>query len=145
MNNPTKNKLNSKQRLFTIEYLKDRNATSAAIRAGYSKKTASSQASRLLTNVKVQEIINKQTEVISKEALISSTYVLLQLKEIVEVCMQRKPVNSKFGKFNAVGANRALELIGRHLGLFKESNISSSSRNIAERLRSARLRISNQI
>ena len=46
-----------KQARFVAEYLKDFNATQAAIRAGFSAKTAAQQASRLLTNVKVQEAV----------------------------------------------------------------------------------------
>ena len=49
--------LNAKQRRFVEEYLVDSNGTQAAIRAGYSKKTAQEQASRLLSNVMVQEAI----------------------------------------------------------------------------------------
>lgn len=49
--------LTPKQQLFVSEYLVDLNATQAAIRAGYSAKTADQQGSRLLTNVKVQEAI----------------------------------------------------------------------------------------
>jgi single-stranded DNA-binding protein len=47
-----------RQLLFVHEYLKDLNGKQAAIRAGYSPKTAESQASRLLRNVKVQNLIN---------------------------------------------------------------------------------------
>jgi hypothetical protein len=43
--------LTPKQARFVQEYLIDLNATQAAIRVGYSKKTATEQASRLLTNV----------------------------------------------------------------------------------------------
>src|SRR5262249_53478937 len=50
-----KGELTPKQERFVQEYLVDLNATQAAIRAGYSKKTATEQASRLLTNVKVSE------------------------------------------------------------------------------------------
>ncbi|WP_198585325.1 terminase small subunit, partial [Escherichia coli] len=39
-------KLTDKQELFAREYLKDLNGTQAAIRAGYSEKTANEQASR---------------------------------------------------------------------------------------------------
>jgi phage terminase small subunit len=46
-----------KQLLFCKEYIKDLNATQAAIRAGYSPKTARSQAQRLLTNVDIQNQI----------------------------------------------------------------------------------------
>jgi phage terminase small subunit len=52
--------LTEKQKRFCDEYLKDLNATQAAIRAGYSPKTAEQTASRLLRNVKVQEYISKR-------------------------------------------------------------------------------------
>lgn len=51
--------LTDKQKRFCDEYLIDLNATQAAIRAGYSPKTAEQTASRLLRNVKVQEYIAK--------------------------------------------------------------------------------------
>ena len=50
-------KLTDKQRRFVEEYLIDLNATQGAIRAGYSKKTAQEQSSRLLSNVMVQDAI----------------------------------------------------------------------------------------
>lgn len=56
----------AKQKLFVKEYLVDLNATQAAIRAGYSVKTANEQGARLLANVSVQEAIqeamNKRSE-----------------------------------------------------------------------------------
>ena len=51
--------LTPRQQRFVEEYLIDLNATQAAIRAGYSERTATEQASRLLTNVKVREVIDK--------------------------------------------------------------------------------------
>ncbi len=48
-----------KQTLFVQEYLVDANATQAAIRAGYSAKTASSLGERLLRNVDISEAIDK--------------------------------------------------------------------------------------
>lgn len=57
-------KLNAKQQLFVSAYLADKNATQAAIKAGYSKKTAYSQGARLLSNVGISRAIqigmNKQ-------------------------------------------------------------------------------------
>jgi phage terminase small subunit len=47
-----------KQQAFVDEYIIDLNGTQAAIRAGYSPKTAAMQASRLLTNVKVVEALS---------------------------------------------------------------------------------------
>lgn len=49
--------LTPQQSLFVAEYLKDLNATQAAIRAGYSAKTANEQGCRLLTNVSVAEAV----------------------------------------------------------------------------------------
>lgn len=46
-----------KQERFVAEYLKDLNATQAAIRCGYSEKTAKQQGSRLLTNADVAEAV----------------------------------------------------------------------------------------
>lgn len=53
--------LNPKQQRFVAEYLIDLNATQAAIRAGYSAKTAESQASSLLRNPKVAEVVKART------------------------------------------------------------------------------------
>ena len=53
-------KLTPKQQRFAKEYLIDLNATQAAIRAGYSEKTAQVQSSRLLLNAMVQEEIQRQ-------------------------------------------------------------------------------------
>ena len=49
--------LTTKQRLFVDEYIIDFNGTQAAIRAGYSTRTAQEQSSRLLSNVMVAEAI----------------------------------------------------------------------------------------
>lgn len=51
--------LTDKQRLFVAEYLVDLNATQAAIRAGYSKKTAASQGQRLLRNVEISNALSE--------------------------------------------------------------------------------------
>lgn len=59
-------KLTAKQQSFVQEYVVDKNATQAAIRAGYSEKTAQEQSSRLLSNVMVKkavdELLNKNAE-----------------------------------------------------------------------------------
>lgn len=55
----SKDQLTDKQERFCQEYLVDLNATQAAIRAGYSAKTAQEQSSRLLSNVMVQRRIDE--------------------------------------------------------------------------------------
>lgn len=72
-------KLNEKQLRFVDEYIIDLNATQAAIRAGYSKKTARSQAQRLLTNVDIQGAIAKAVEARSKRTEITQDRVLKEL------------------------------------------------------------------
>ena len=55
-------KLTNKQRVFVDEYLRDFNATQAAIRAGYSERTAYSIGSRLLSFVEVEAEINRRLD-----------------------------------------------------------------------------------
>ncbi len=52
--------LTDRQERFCEEYLVDLNATQAAIRAGYSRKTANQQGSRLLVNVGIQTEIQQK-------------------------------------------------------------------------------------
>lgn len=75
-------KLTDKQELFAREYLKDLNATQAAIRAGYSVKSAQEQASRLLSNVMVQSRISELKADRNEEVGIDAAYVLRRLVEI---------------------------------------------------------------
>lgn len=71
--------LTAKQQRFVAEYLIDLNATQAAIRAGYSEKTAAEQASRLLTNVKVSEAIQAAMKARSERTQIDADWVLKRL------------------------------------------------------------------
>lgn len=126
--------LNEKQKLFCEEYIKDLNATQAAIRAGYSVKTAKSQGNRLLTNVDIQNYLSTLKENRIERIQITQDEVLANLIEIMDRCMQAKPVLGMFGqqvkdsegnniwKFDAKGATKAIELIGKHIGFFMEDN-----------------------
>lgn len=71
-----------KQERFCEEYLIDLNATQAAIRAGYSKKTAKEQASRLLTNVNVQEKLQEGRAKLTKASEITAEMMLQRCGEI---------------------------------------------------------------
>ncbi|MET3998835.1 terminase small subunit [Marinobacterium sp. MBR-109] len=75
-------KLTDKQQRFVEEYLIDLNATQAAIRAGYSPKTADSQAVQLLRKTQVQEAIAAGKQERSEKTAIDATYVLNRLVEI---------------------------------------------------------------
>ena len=71
--------LTAKQQRFVAEYLIDLNQTQAAIRAGYSEKTAAEQASRLLTNVKVSEAVQAAMKARSERTQIDADWVLKRL------------------------------------------------------------------
>ncbi len=74
--------LTAKQRRFVEEYLVDLNATQAAIRAGYSPKTANEQAARLLAKVSIQEAVQAAQATRSDRVQVDADYVLRRLLEI---------------------------------------------------------------
>ncbi|MBA8846251.1 phage terminase small subunit [Ochrobactrum sp. RH1CCR137] len=74
--------LTPKQERFVAEYLIDLNATQAAIRAGYSQKTAQQQGSRLLLNVLVQEAIAKGQNKTAAKLEITKERIVEELAKI---------------------------------------------------------------
>jgi phage terminase small subunit len=74
--------LTSKQKRFVQEYLIDLNATQAAIRAGYSAKTASSQGERLLRNVEVAAALAERQGKIAAKLEITQERVIAELAKI---------------------------------------------------------------
>ena len=125
-------KLTDKQAAFVREYLVDLNATQAAIRAGYSERTASRIGPQLFGKTCVREAIEKAQAKRAQRVEVTQDYVLSNLVEIVERTMQRAPVLDRKGEqvtdeegravwtFDAKNANRALELLGKHLGIFAD-------------------------
>ena len=75
-------KLTAKQQRFCDEYLIDLNATQAAIRAGYSEKTANEQGARLLVNVSVQKYIQNRKQDRIERTEITQDMVLRELANI---------------------------------------------------------------
>ena len=73
--------MNDRQQLFVAEYLKDLNATQAAIRAGYSAKTASSQGQRLLRNVEVSAAIAAGKMDRSERTKVDADWLLTRLAD----------------------------------------------------------------
>jgi len=74
--------LTEKQRLFCLYFIKNRNATMAAIRAGYGKISAHTEGSRLLRNVKVAEEIRRLKGPIDQEAFLDVIDVLREYMKI---------------------------------------------------------------
>lgn len=141
-------KLTAKQQRFCDEYLIDINATQAAIRAGYSPKTAAQAAARLLTNVKVQEYIEKRMAEKEKALIADQDEVLKYLtatmrrekKECIVVTtseersmyvpddngtMRKQTVKKETPQIVEIparlsDANKAAELLGKAYGLYTE-------------------------
>ena len=143
-------KLTKKQQLFIDEYLIDLNATQAAIRAGYSAKTADQQGSRMLANVKVQQAVAKAMAARSKRTGVNQDRVVLELAKLAFVKMTDLVDSHGRIKYDATDDDlaciesvkykssesdtgssverevkissklRALELLGKHLGMWND-------------------------
>ena len=111
--------LTARQMRFVDEYLKDLNATQAAIRAGYKATTAvAANAARLLKNDKVQEAIEARKHARVERVELEQDWVVNELRKVAQRCL---PVEDDAGKpfANIVNVGvKALELLGRHQGIF---------------------------
>ncbi len=100
--------LNPKQARFVDEFLVDSNATQAAIRAGYSKKTAKQIGSRLLTNVDIARLVEARTAKMAEKMEITAERIV---EEMADAAFARiadpVPWATKV---------RALENLGKHFG-----------------------------
>lgn len=125
--------LNDKQKLFCEEYLTDLNGTQAAIRAGYSEKTANEQAARMLANVSIQNYITELRQKRSERLQYTQDDLLKDLIEVKNRCMQAEPVvfmgqqvkdeeGNNVWKFDSRGANQALDMLAKHNGFYEKDN-----------------------
>lgn len=80
-------KLTDKQQRFVDEYLIDLNATQAAIRAGYSVKTANEQGSQNLAKLSIQQAIAERMAERSRRTGVNQDRVVLELAKIAFVKM----------------------------------------------------------
>ena len=128
--------LTPKQQRFVEEYLIDLNATQSAIRAGYSERTAKSIGQENLTKPDIQKAIQEAQNKLTERTEITQDYVLTNIKKVIERCMQQEAVQARDGspllvegpegdlaclfEFKETGALKGLELLGKHLGMFKE-------------------------
>jgi len=136
--------MTNKQKAFITEYLKDKNCTQSAIRAGYSSKTAYSIGQENLRKPEIKAEIQKLMDIAINKALVSVEYVIEGLKEVSERCMNKVPVmefdrakkryvqkQDENGKdvwgFDSAGANKSLELLGKYLNVFKGDNTDTNT------------------
>ncbi|NLN58751.1 MAG: terminase small subunit [Gammaproteobacteria bacterium] len=103
--------LTPKQQRFVEEYLIDLNATQAAIRAGYSEKTAQEQSSRLLSNVMVQEAVQKAKNKLSERTELTVDMVVNGLLKEAQDYAEGSTQSARVS---------AWAHLGKHLGMFKD-------------------------
>ena len=82
--------LTPKQERFVQEYLMNVNAARAALRAGYSKKTAQEQSSRLLSNVMVSEAIAKGQQALAEKTGVTAEKVIAEIERKGEPILLRQ-------------------------------------------------------
>lgn len=137
-------KLTLKQKVFCNEYLIDLNATQAAIRAGYSKKYANTNANKLLQNTTIKTYIDEQLKKIEDICIADAAEVMKYLTSVMrgeideevivvegegEGCSSAKKVMKQVG---AKERNKAAELLGKRYRLFvdrveNETNVTVNS------------------
>ncbi len=129
--------LTAKQEMFCLEYLKDLNATQAAIRAGYSEKTAKEISCENLTKPNIQSRVSQLMAERVEKTKIDAAYVLKMSNELLLRCM----VDGE--DFSPSGAGKALDLIGKHVDVqaFNEKSTTETTLKVdstlAERLTGA--------
>jgi phage terminase small subunit len=121
-----RHELSKQQEMFVNEYIACSQGKKAAIAAGYKPAQAHVQASRLLTLPKIKEAIERKQRKIEIRTEITKDWIVNNLKSVVERCMQTEqvfykgsPVEGQY-QFEHAGANKALELLGKHLGMFTD-------------------------
>lgn len=110
--------LTPKQQQFVAHYLANGlNATRAAIAAGYSPKTADSQASRMLKNAKVRRVVDERKEQGLAKLEITAGRVLEAIGKIAfaegVLAGELEPVENK-------DKLKGLEMLGRHFKMFTD-------------------------
>ena len=123
--------LTAKRERFCLEYVTDYNGAQAAIRAGYSAKTARTIASELLTFPDIHNRVVELGRVSAEELGITKRRIILKLWDIVEKSYQGAPKTDKgepivvtvdgerivVYDWSPAGATRALELIMKQEGM----------------------------
>jgi len=128
--------LTNKQHRFVDEYMIDLNATQAAIRSGYSKKTARQIGEQNLSKIDIQAVLTERMKAREQRTEVTQDYVLNTIVETVERCKQARQVFDKAGNpvmvetadgeiapafvFDSGAVLKGAELLGKHLKMFTD-------------------------
>ena len=131
-------KLTKKERIFADEYVKTTNGTQSAITAGYSEKTASVTASKMLRKPKVRQYIDAIMSERSKDTIATADEVLEYLTRVM--CGEEKDA---FGlDVSVADRTKAAELLGKRHMLFtdKVKLDAEIEIDISDRMKQARVK-----
>lgn len=120
-------KLTARADQFCREYIIDFVGAAAAIRAGVPEKGARVWACRSLAMEPIQARVAELMAERAQRTGVTADWVVNGIADVARRC-------SKQDTFDAAGANRAYELLGRHLGIFEKDNAQRTPRLEAERL-----------
>lgn len=125
-------KMTEKQKRFCDEYLVDLNGTQAAIRAGYSEKTARTIAAENLTKPNIRKYIDERMKEKEKELIADQDEVLKYLTSVLRGMSQSEiVVVENIGDFTSEARRiqkapdekerlKAAELLGKRYNLFSD-------------------------
>lgn len=119
-------KITPRQQRFVDEYLIDLNGTKAAIRAGYSAKTANEQAARLMVNANIKEAVRNSMKKRAERTGVTQDYIVQTILATMDRCSQAEAVTDREGnqtgeyKFDAGNVLKGADLLGRHLGMWND-------------------------
>ena len=114
--------LRDKQEKFCIEYLIDLNATQAAIRSGYSEKTARQMGTENLSKPVIQQRIQELRLQASAESGVTPARVLKELEYIAFASSESITRGDGSMRLTMHDKLAALDKIGRHLGMFVDKH-----------------------
>ena len=123
--------LTAKQQRFVEEYLVDLNATQAAIRSGYSEKTAHDIGCENLKKPDIEKAIKERRDAISEQTLLTTAELDKNIRFMMEAA-KVEPVYSENGerigtKVHHGGLGKALDLYGKRLGAYSDKLIVDST------------------
>ena len=107
--------MTARQERFIREYLVDLCGAKAARRAGYSIKNARSIGCRLLKKDEIQREVARAMELETKDAALRREQVIEELKVVAFA----KASDASGAELKVAQKLKALELLGKHLGLFE--------------------------
>lgn len=121
-------RLTEPQAKFVLEYCVDMNATQAALRVNNKipNESARSQGCLHLSKPKIIQAVNYVLSEKRERSEVTADWIMHKLKTIIDRCMQVEPVLDKDGQpvgahtFDAGNACKALELAGRHIGMWND-------------------------